>query len=122
MASKQKKNEYIERCVCKDEGEASLLAKGLVPKLEPHHKNPKWVANLGTRKNCIGLGKRKNYTHKLIFEMSIGTIEWLKQFEVKSNEPNSYEVPIEKLEEFNSRIISIKMEDNRDVVKKQKKK
>lgn len=123
MASKQKKNEFIERCVCKEEANASVEAKGLIKKPKPHHKNPKWVAILGTRPNCSILGDRKNYTHKLVFEVKIGTIEWLKAFETKkSNEPNSFEIPVDKIVEFNAKVIKVTVEDNSKTLQKRKKK
>jgi len=37
----QKLNEYLERCVCKEEADASLIVKGLIPKQVLHEKNPK---------------------------------------------------------------------------------
>ena len=121
--AKQKLNEYLERCVCKEEAIASLLINGLVPKPIPHEKNSKWIAILGTRLNCAILGKRKNYACKLIIEVQIGTIEWLRFFEIKpDNEPNSFELPIEELANFNTKIIKISVEDNSKFVQRRKKK
>jgi len=94
------------------EKDASLKAGGLVPRPAPHEKNSKWVAKRGTRKNCGVLGKRKNYAWKLIMKMLGGTTAWLQQFEVKKNEPNSYEIPIDELETFNSKIIELTSERN----------
>lgn len=119
--AKQKPTEFIERCVCKAEGEASVKKLGLVTKPDPHQNNPKWVALLGTRPNCSILGKRKNYSHKLVFEMESGTLEWLRQFEAKpDNEPNSFGIPADRLAEFNARVIAIKLEDNALIVQKHK--
>jgi len=42
--AKQKLNEYLERCVCKEEANASLAKNELIPKQIPHEKNPKWIA------------------------------------------------------------------------------
>lgn len=121
--AKQKLNEYIERCVCKEEADASLIKKGLIPKQIPHEKNPKWVAILGTRPNCTILGKRKNYACKLVFEMQQGTIEWLRLFETKpENEPNSFEIPIKELAHFNAKIIKVSVQDNSKFVQRRKKK
>lgn len=121
--AKQKLNEYLERCVCKEEADTSLLKNRLIPKQIPHEKNPKWVAILGTRPNCSVLGKRKNYTHKLVFEMQQGTIEWLRPFEAKpDNEPNSFEIPIEELARFNTKIIKVSVQDNSKFVQRRKKK
>jgi hypothetical protein len=53
-------------------------------------------------------------------KMLAGTIDWLKQFETKTNEPNSYEIPIEELENFNSRIIELTPEKNPIRAKKKK--
>lgn len=42
-------------------------------------------------------------------EVDAGTKKWLKQFEIKSNEPNRYAIPADKLDEFNRRIQNIKI-------------
>ena len=78
---------------------------------------------LATRPNCGILGKRKNYTHKLVFEMQQGTIEWLRGFESKpDNEPNSFEIPVATLTQFNAKILSITVQDNSKFVQRRKKK
>jgi hypothetical protein len=120
LAKKHPNPDYLERCMSEAEKNVSILAGGLVPKPIPHEKNSKWVAKRGTRKNCGVLGKRKNYAWKLIMKMLAGTIDWLKQFETKTNEPNSYEIPIEELENFNSRIIELTPEKNPIRAKKKK--
>lgn len=121
--AKQKLNEYLERCVCKEEADASLAKNGLIPKQFPHEKNPKWIAILGTRPNCAILGKRKNYACKLVIKVKEGTIEWLRLYETKpDNEPNSFEVPINELANFNARIIKISVQDNSKFVQRRKKK
>jgi len=55
--------------------------------------------------------------------MERGTIEWFRLFETKpDNEPNSFEVPIEALPNFNARVIKITIEDNSKFVQRRKKK
>ena len=105
MGTKQK-HELIERCLNETEKDLTITSNGLVPKFSPHERQPKWIAKFGTR-DCKGLGKAKNYSFKLKFYMQVGTLEWLKQFEIKTNEPNSFAVPISQLVDFNSRIIMI---------------
>ena len=121
--AKQKSSEFQERCVCKEEAELSIKENGLVSKFAPHQDNPKWIAIKGTRPNCAILGKRKNYSHKLIFEVEQGTIEWLEAFETKpENEPNSFELPRAELLNFNLRVLKITVEDNLKIVQRRKNK
>jgi hypothetical protein len=86
----------------------------LQPKPAPHHRNPKWIGDPGTI-DYRTLGSRKNYTHKLDIQATIGTRAWMKQegFETKNvpgvdeTEPGRYEIPIDRLDEFNDRVIKI---------------
>lgn len=98
--------EKIERCMSRREAELTYKSFGLVPKSSPHHNNPKWISKFGTRE-CKKLGAAKNYTHKIVFFVKKGTLDWLKKFEVKPNEPNSFELPLNKLNNFNSKIVEM---------------
>ena len=83
--------ETIVRYGSELEAEATQQAGGLVPR-PGHEVQPKWVAKPGVV-DPNQLGKRKNYTHKIEFEVEDGTTDWLKQYEIKSNEPDRYAVP-----------------------------
>lgn len=98
--------EKIERCMSSEEAQMTYDNFGLVPKFSPHHKNPKWISKFGTR-NCKQLGAAKNYTHKIVFSMKEGTLDWLKIFETKVNEPNSFKLPLNELINFNDRIVEM---------------
>lgn len=102
----KKKGERIERFGSKAEADATTDANGLV--LRPGHESqPKWVAQPG-KVTPNTLGKRKNYTHQIDMEVEEGTTEWLKQFETKpENEPDRYEIPADKVKEFNDKIKKI---------------
>ena len=72
----------------------------------PGHPNgEKWISDVGEIKRPQGLGQ--DVTHRMEIKASPGTREWLRRFEIKTNEPNRYAVPADKLGEFNARINSI---------------
>ncbi|MEV6711486.1 RHS repeat-associated core domain-containing protein [Lentzea sp. NPDC051208] len=101
LAPYKRKLEVYERYGSEAEAKASEIAEGLVLKPEPHHENPKWIADDG-RVDARKLGKPKQYTHRMEFHADLGTREWLKQFELKpTNEPSRYAVPANRIEEFN---------------------
>lgn len=106
--SRKKQWFKLERCMNKDEWQATKEAKGLVPRNSPHEKQPKWVADLGTRQNCNILGKSTNYSHKAVFFLKEGCYEWIKAHEQKpENEPGSYAIPVDLLDRFNECIKKI---------------
>ncbi len=99
--------EIFERYVCEAEAEASK-ERGLQPRPR-HERQPKWIGELGSI-NPKTLGKRKNYTHKLEMYTMAGTREWLKLFETKpANEPGRYEIPADRVAEFNQKIQHLKV-------------
>src|SRR5262249_8535412 len=72
-----------------------------------HYKQAKWIGDPGTV-NPDKLGKKKNYTHKMDIEAEPGTRAWLKKFETKkSTQPGRYEIPHDRIDEFNSKLRSI---------------
>src|SRR6185503_8178713 len=86
-----------------------------------HFKQNKWIGDPGTV-DPRTLGKRENYTHKMDIEAEPGTRAWLKPFETKpSTEPDRYEIPHDKLDEFNKRIRSVKASEVNPKKKKGKK-
>ena len=75
------------------------------------HRNEKWIAD-PERVNPRTLGKPDNYRYKMTIETRPGTREWLTSegFESKSNEPGRYGIPWNRLEEFNQRIVRIRIQ------------
>lgn len=113
---------FLERCCCKEEAELSKNEKKLVPKPDPHAENPKWIADNGTRPTCVELGKRKNYSHKIVIEYPKEDFDRLREsLEVKDNESGSYAIPPELLDEFNSHIQEVKVIDLKESRKKREK-
>jgi RHS repeat-associated protein len=107
LAPGYKKVEVFERYGSRAEGDSITAAGGkLTPKPSPHERNPKWIADDGVV-DPRTLGKRQNYTHRFEIHAKPGTRDWLKQFEIKSNEPGRYAVPADKLAEFNEKIVRI---------------
>ena len=90
------------------EAEATKKAGGLVPR-PGHEDQPKWVAKPGAV-DPNRLGKRKNYTHKIEFEVEDSTTDWLRPYEIKLNEPERYAVPASEISTFNAKIRSFKIE------------
>lgn len=119
IKSKRNKTIKLERCCCKDEADKSIVANGLIPKFNPHQNNPKWIADIDTRRNCLQLGKASNYSHKLIIEIPRKEFMNMKQnFITKTNEPGSYGVTVSELKKFNSHITSIEKVQLRKVRRK----
>jgi RHS repeat-associated protein len=106
---KKKRFEEYERYGSETEAILSKQKGGLIPRPKPHHKQPKWIADKGVVRFQT-LGKPKKYTHRINIETSVGVRVWLKQFEIKSNEPGRYEIPLEQLDYFNSRITKLTIE------------
>jgi hypothetical protein len=100
--------ETIVRYGSELEAEATKTAGGLVSK-PGHEEQPKWVAKPGAV-DPNRRGKRKNYPHKIEFEVEDSTTDWLKQYEIKSNEPDRYAVPASEISRFNARVLSVKIE------------
>ncbi len=103
MSKNKPKTLDLERCMSEAEKEQALAKNGLVPK-PGHETQPKWVALKGTR-NCKSLGKPKYYSHKAIFTVEKITHDWVKEYEEKPNEPNSYAIPADKIDDFNKEIL-----------------
>lgn len=116
------KTESFVRYMSKDEVLRVKSANGLVPSLNRKTgeltRKPRWISRKGSDRP----GTSKLNTHKVEFEMKSGTTEWLEKngvdFDfisgegaalnkiiIKGNEPGSYGVGRELLEEFNSKII-----------------
>lgn len=76
-----------------------------------YHRNEKWIADPG-QVDPGTLGKRANYTYKMTIETQPGTREWLagEGFESKANEPGRFGIPWNRLEEFNQRVIRIRIQ------------
>lgn len=100
--------EIIVRYGSEAEAKATKEAGGLVPRPE-HANHPKWVAKPGTV-HPNRLGKRKNYTHKIEFEVEDSTTNWLRSYEIKPNEPDRYAVPVSEIPTFNAKVRSVKIE------------
>ncbi|WP_322762703.1 RHS repeat-associated core domain-containing protein, partial [Frankia sp. Cr2] len=101
------KIEIFERYGSQAEANSIRDAGGrLTPRPSPHANNPKWIADDG-RVDPRTLGKRRNYTHRFEVHAKPGTRDWLKQFEIKSNEPGRYSVPADRLSEFNEKVVKI---------------
>jgi len=89
----------------------SVKRKPKPPKKEVYNQDRAMKGNreLGSI-NPKTLGKRKNYTHKLEMYTMAGTREWLKLFETKpANEPGRYEIPADRVAEFNQKIQHLKV-------------
>jgi RHS repeat-associated protein len=105
------KTERFERYGSKAEAKATTEAGGLAPR-PGHETQPKWIGEMNTI-NPKTLGKRKNYTHKIEIHAQPGTRDWLKPFQIKTNEPGRYAIPANKLDEFNKRVINIDVQKRR---------
>jgi hypothetical protein len=99
-------NEIYERYGNEEESKNCTKEQKLLPK--PNHETqPKWIADIG-RVSPRALGKPKNYKYRIEIIAKRGTKEWLKQFEIKSNEPGRYAIPSDELSKFNDEyVISI---------------
>lgn len=109
---KREKLEKIVRYGNRAEAESTIEGSGLVLKFTKQgraHRQNKWIAETGRiPQEGKNLGRAKNYTHRMDFDVEEGTLDWLKQFETKPlNEPGRYEIPWDKLDEFNRRIVNI---------------
>ena len=100
--------EIIVRYGSEAEAEATKTAGGLVPR-PGHEDQPKWVAKPGAVAPNR-LGKRKNYACKIEFEVEDSMTDWLKQYEIKPNEPNRYAVPASEVKTFNAKVLNVKIE------------
>ncbi len=98
-------SDVFERFGSEAEAAATTKAGGLVPR-PGHERQPKWIAEVGTV-DPGNLGKPGNYTHKMTLTAQPGTREWLKQFEIKANEPGRYAIPASRVDDFNARLLRI---------------
>jgi hypothetical protein len=99
-------NETFIRYGSADEA-AATKDNGLAPR--PGHSGPKRVADANAVIKAKALGKPKQYSHKMTFEVDAGTRQWLRQWEIEG-EPGRYAIPEDQVQNFNDRIHSIKIE------------
>jgi hypothetical protein len=102
--------ERFERFGSRAEARSTFARGGLVPK-PGHERQPKWIADEGVVRPR-SLGQTKNYTHRMTFEAKPGTRMWLKESGMEAkphNEPGRYAVPANLLDEFNRRVIRVRI-------------
>lgn len=99
-------NEIYERYGNEEEAKNCSKEQKLLPR--PNHETqPKWIDDIG-KVAPRTLGKPKNHKYRIEIVAKRGTKEWLKQFEIKSNEPGRYAIPSDELSKFNDEyVISI---------------
>ncbi|MEE3077886.1 MAG: hypothetical protein VX341_01015 [Bdellovibrionota bacterium] len=73
-----------------------------------HNKGEKWIGTPKSIDPHHQLGKKKSHKYKVEMKVEKGTINWLRQFEIKPDvEPNRFGIPFRSLNDFNNRIVSI---------------
>ena len=73
-----------------------------------HNKGEKWIGTPKSIDPHHQLGKKKSHAYKIEMKVERGTINWLRQFEIKPDvEPNRFGIPFNSLDDFNNRIVSI---------------
>ena len=76
-----------------------------------HKGGEKWVGVPKSINPHKQLGKKRSHSHKVTIIVEKGTINWLRRYEVKPDvEPNRFGIPYRSLENFNNRIVSLKIE------------
>ena len=100
------KSELFERFGSVEEAIQAAMTNQLHPRPHPHHRQPKWIAEVGRiDPNRLGKRPRMTHSHQIRIETNPSTREWLKPFEMKpDNEPGRYAIPADRLSDFNARV------------------